>query len=384
MHPTVTLASLFGFLNGLGSMPVGIVVMILSLCFLITIHEAGHWLVARLLGFQTPVFSIGFGPRKWSIVLGRFWDTEFRLSPILAGGYVSLPEMQDETTALEAAKEQGLDLKGLRFFPVWKRTAVALAGVFFNFLGAIAMLFLLFAFLGEPSMKVDNTFVKGVSQTVTVARDAGIQPGDVFVSVAGKTVVKPEDLSQALAATHGQPVSVVVKRQGKDVSVNLTPDKDNHIGVVLDVNGTEVFQAVPVGKAAYDAGRVTTSVLGQTVRGVGMMLHIVPRPPEVPASAMEVRGIVGIVTMGATAYGTGLFNFVWFLVVISVNLIVMNMLPFPALDGGHVLFFLIEKVRGKPVDAALKGRLTMVFIFLLLSLFMLGLVNDIGHIAAGK
>src|SRR5471030_1619714 len=103
----------------------GIIVMVLSLTFLITIHEGGHWLVARLLGFQTPVFSIGFGPRKWSIVLGRFWNTEFRLSPILAGGYVSLPEMQDETTANELAKQQGVDLKELRFFPVWKRIAVA-------------------------------------------------------------------------------------------------------------------------------------------------------------------------------------------------------------------------------------------------------------------
>ncbi len=75
----------------------GILIMMLSMALLIIIHEGGHWIVARLLGFQTPVFCIGFGPRKWSIVLGKFWQTEFRLSPILAGGYVALPEMQDET-----------------------------------------------------------------------------------------------------------------------------------------------------------------------------------------------------------------------------------------------------------------------------------------------
>ncbi|MBS1996885.1 MAG: site-2 protease family protein, partial [Cyanobacteria bacterium SZAS LIN-2] len=336
MQLLASLSSMFGSLS-----PVfGILVMILSLTFLITIHEAGHWIVARLLGFQTPVFSIGFGPRKWSIVLGKFWDTEFRLAPILAGGYVSLPEMQDETTAKELSKQQGAELKELRFFPVWKRIAVALAGVTFNFIGAVAMLFMLFAFMGEPSMKVDSTLVKGLDTTVTIARDAGLQPGDTFVSVGGKTVVSPDDLGKALSASKGQPVVVVVKRGGQDVSVNVTPNQDGHIGVALDVNGQQIFVPVSVGKAAGDAGRVTTSLLGQTAKGIGMMLHIVPRPAEIPASAMEVRGIVGIVQMGGAAFGMGIFNFVWFLVVISVNLIIMNLLPLPVLDGGHVVFFL--------------------------------------------
>ncbi|MBS2006918.1 MAG: site-2 protease family protein [Cyanobacteria bacterium SZAS TMP-1] len=380
MQLLASLSSMFGSLS-----PVfGILVMILSLTFLITIHEAGHWIVARLLGFQTPVFSIGFGPRKWSIVLGKFWDTEFRLAPILAGGYVSLPEMQDETTAKELSKQQGAELKELRFFPVWKRIAVALAGVTFNFIGAVAMLFMLFAFMGEPSMKVDSTLVKGLDTTVTIARDAGLQPGDTFVSVGGKTVVSPDDLGKALSASKGQPVVVVVKRGGQDVSVNVTPNQDGHIGVALDVNGQQIFVPVSVGKAAGDAGRVTTSLLGQTARGIGMMLHIVPRPAEIPASAMEVRGIVGIVQMGGAAFGMGIFNFVWFLVVISVNLIIMNLLPLPVLDGGHVVFFLWEKVSGKPVNAELKGKLYTVFFFLLISLFLLGFFNDLRHIAGGN
>jgi len=368
------------------SMPpvVGIIVMILSLTFLITIHEGGHWIVARLLGFQTPVFSIGFGPRKWSIVLGRFWNTEFRLSPILAGGYVSLPEMQDETTAKELLEQQGVDPKGLRFFPVWKRIAVALAGVTFNFIGAVVMLFLVFACLGEPSTRVESTVVKSLTTQVTIAKDAGIQPGDIFVSVGGKTVVSPEDLSKALGASKGQPVAVVVKRGSEDVTVNVTPNQDGHIGVALDVNGKQIYTPVPVTKAASDAGRITTSLLGQTVKGIGMMVGIVPRPAEIPASDMQVRGIVGIVQMGASAFGQGLFNFVWFLVVISVNLIIMNLLPLPVLDGGHVVFFLWEKVSGKPVNAELKGKLYTIFFFLLISVFLLGLFNDLQHIFLSK
>jgi regulator of sigma E protease len=363
---------------------IGIIVMILSLTFLITIHEAGHWIVARLLGFQTPVFSIGFGPRKWSIVLGKFWNTEFRLSPILAGGYVSLPEMQDETTAKELLQQQGVELKELRFFPVWKRIAVALAGVTFNFIGAVAMLFMLFAFMGEPSTKIHSTNVASLTPTVTIAKDAGLQPGDTFVSVAGKAVVTPDDLSQALSASKGQPVAIVVKRGNGDVTVNVTPNQDGHIGVGLGVDGEQIYQHVSVGKAGYDAGRITTSLVGQTVKGLGMMIGVVPKPAEIPASDMQVRGIVGIVQMGATAFGMGIFNFVWFLVVISVNLIIMNLLPLPVLDGGHVVFFLYEKVAGKPVDAKVKGKLYSIFFFLLISLFLYGFFNDIMHIAAGK
>ncbi|MBU6452578.1 MAG: site-2 protease family protein [Cyanobacteria bacterium REEB67] len=401
MHPLAAFSTAFGSMFAASPL-LGIFVMILSLTFLITIHEAGHWIVARLLGFQTPVFSIGFGPRKWSVVLGRFWDTEFRLSPILAGGYVSLPEMQDETTAKELLEQQGVELKELRFFPVWKRIAVALAGVTFNFIGAVLMLFVLFAALGEPSTKVNSTMVKDLSTSVTIARDAGLKPGDTFVSVGGKTVVSPDDLAAALSANKGKSVAVTVKRAvpaasgvsaptfpaataaSEKVTINMTPDHDGHIGVRLDVNGEQIYTPVPLTRAAYDAGRVTTDVLGQTVQGFGMMLHIVPRPAAIPASAMEVRGIVGIVQMGASAYGQGVFNFVWFLVIISVNLIVMNLLPLPVLDGGHVVFFLIEKVMGKPLDAKIKGRLYSIFFFLLIAVFLLGFTNDLRHILLGK
>jgi len=126
------------FLSSLGSFT-SIAVMVLGLCLLITIHELGHWFVARLFGFQTPVFSIGFGPRKWSIVLGKFWNTEFRLAPILAGGYVSIPELQDETTAKELLKDNP-DIKTLQVFPVWQRICVAAAGVVFNVVSAVIML----------------------------------------------------------------------------------------------------------------------------------------------------------------------------------------------------------------------------------------------------
>lgn len=367
-------------LSGIGS----IAVMVLGLCLLITIHELGHWFVARLFGFQTPVFSIGFGPRKWSLVLGKFWNTEFRLAPILAGGYVSIPELQDETTVTNPDDKSSTPAPAqkLKVFPVWQRICVAAAGVVFNVVSAVIMLFAIFALMGQPTFRVDSTVIKEVSTTqVTIARDAGLQANDQLVSVGGVKIVNPDELSAAIQANKGKPVTVVVKRGSDNVAIELTPDTNGKIGVALGVNGEQVFTPVSVGKAASDAVTVTGNMIEMTFKGFGMMLGVVEKPANVSADDMQVRGIVGIVQMGADAFDTGIFSFVWFLVAISINLAVMNILPLPILDGGHIVFFLIEKARGgKPVDAQLKGRLYTIFGALLIGLMLYGLFNDMLHI----
>ena len=366
---------------GMGSLP-SIIGMILGLCLLITIHELGHWLVARLCGMQTPVFSIGFGKREWSLVLGKFWETEFRIAPILAGGYVSIPELLDETSLNEAAKDGDLP-KNLRVFPVWQRIAVAAAGVTFNMISAVLMVFVLVAFWGQPDYKVNSTYIRDLSTQVTVARDAGLQPKDQFVSVDGRQVVSPDDLSAALKANKEKPVQVVVKRGSGDVTVTVTPTKDGTIGIVLGANAERIYKEMSVGDAAVNSVKVTGKVLDMTFKGFGMMLGLVEKPANISDADMEVRGIVGIVQMGAGALGTGAFDFIWFLMVISINLAVMNILPIPVLDGGHIVFFLIEGVTGKPVNPRTKALLSNIFVMLLLALFALGLFNDLKHIVGG-
>ncbi len=366
---------------GMGSLP-SIIGMILGLCLLITIHELGHWLVARLCGMQTPVFSIGFGKREWSLVLGKFWETEFRIAPILAGGYVSIPELLDETSLNEAAKDGDLP-KNLRVFPVWQRIAVAAAGVTFNMISAVLMVFVLFTFWGQPDYKVNSTYIRDLSTQVTVARDAGLQPKDQFVSVDGRQVVSPDDLSAALKANKEKPVQVVVKRGSGDVTVTVTPTKDGTIGIVLGANAERIYKEMSVGDAAVKSVKGTGKVLDMTFKGFGMMLGLVEKPANISDADMEVRGIVGIVQMGAGALGTGAFDFIWFLMVISINLAVMNILPIPVLDGGHIVFFLIEGVTGKPVNPRTKALLSNIFVMLLLALFALGLFNDLKHIVGG-
>src|ERR1700734_334186 len=129
----------------------GLAAVVLGLMFLIVGHEFGHWIVARLCGMWTPVFSIGFGPRKYSLILGKFWDTEFRLSPIPLGGYVALPEMGDETSSEEIARSLGTEPRTFKKFPIWQRLLVAVAGVVMNIIIAAVLFFGIFAFKGQPT-----------------------------------------------------------------------------------------------------------------------------------------------------------------------------------------------------------------------------------------
>ena len=189
----------------------GIFAMIAGLTLLIVLHEFGHWFVARMLGFQTPIFSIGFG--KPYIVLFRKWGTEFRLTPGLLGGYVALPEMGDESTGKEFMKANGLDPATYehKTFAIWKRSAVAVAGVTMNFITAIALIFGLLAFVGKPHYTVTDTFIAEVSTTnTTIARDAGLQANDVFVAVDGQPVASPNDVIKLVNAHKGTPAVITV------------------------------------------------------------------------------------------------------------------------------------------------------------------------------
>lgn len=364
-------ASLFA--TALGALP-GILSMVAGIMFLILIHEFGHWIVARTLGFQTPVFSIGFGKRSWSLVLGKFWDTEFRLSPILLGGYVSIPELQDETTAKE---QMGKEFKEYTFFPVWKRMSVAVAGVVMNILFAIVAIAMLMAFIGKPTDSITATRIGGFDPAVTIAQDAGLQSGDKFISVDGHKIVAPDELLTAIRAKKGEPATVVVERQGQPVEVTVTPNADGRIGVQIAVDAQRTYEKQD-GWTATKTG-VTTSFtsMWEMLKGFGMMLGIVEKPANIPDGALEMHGIVGIVQVGAQAFDAGIFAFVWIVSMISLNLAIINILPIPMLDGGHMLFFTIEKIRGKPISLETRSRLSTIFALLLFGLMFWGLFNDI-------
>jgi regulator of sigma E protease len=357
------MADIFSLSAMLGSMT-GVTTMLLGLVLLILVHEAGHWLVARYYGFKTPVFSIGFGTRNMSWVLGTFWETEFRITPFLLGGYVSIPELQDESTMLELQKQSGGDASKVQYkvFPVYQRMLVAIAGIVMNVLTALVIFAALFFFVGKMTA-TPTTQVAGFGEQVTIARDAGVQVKDVIVTVNGVKTDSPQQIMQTLQTRKNLVTPIGVNRNGSPIEVLVTPNDKGQVGIAFAIKVEA--NKLSFGSALVESGKTTYEAIGGMFHGLGMMVGLVEKP-----QGAEMRGIIGIVQMGSDAYSMGWYQFNWLLAMISLNLAVMNILPIPALDGGHMLFFTIEGLRGKPVNPALKGRVTLLFVAMLMLLFV--------------
>lgn len=381
-YPTSTLA--LGAAGGLdavkamfvamgGGLP-AILGMVLGLCFIVTIHEFGHWIVARLLGFKTPVFSIGFGPRNWSIVLGTFQETEFRIAPILLGGYVSLPELGDETATKEELEELSANPGRIA---VWKRVAVAAAGVAFNFASVPLMIFGIFSVYGQPFVESTGAYIQALADKPAIARDAGIQVNDRLIAIDGVKIVTPQEATRAILAHVSTPMAIEVNRGGKELTFNLTANDEGHIGVNIDSIQERVFHKFSVIETAQRSFDKTGEIFVGTLKGFGLLLGVVERPANISSKEVELHGLIGIIQTGAGALESGMFNFFWFLSAMSVNLAVLNILPLPLLDGGHIVYFLIEGVTRKPVNNLVKSFLAHCAMGLLLWVMFLGTYNDI-------
>lgn len=365
-------------LAALGQIP-GIVAMIAGLSLLIIVHEFGHWLVAQMLGFKTPIFSIGFG--KPYIVFLRWRGTEFRLTPWLIGGYVAIPELGDESSAKEWMKANGIETDTYQhtYKAIWKRALVAVAGITMNIVLAVVLLFGLFTTKGVPYQDVvpNTVIVYQVSdKDVTVARDAGLQTNDRIVAVDGVPVSTFDDVRNALQAHKGTPLTLTVLRGGSEVKITLTPTAEGKIGVAMGPQVEQKFKQVGVGEAASTAVTGSYNGLVGILKGFGMMVGLVEKPANLPDNATDVHAIVGIVQYGASMFAQGWPDFVMFLVMISLNLAVFNILPIPLLDGGHLVFLALEKVRGKPLSRETQGKILTLFFYLFMLLLAVGLWND--------
>lgn len=353
----------------------GILAMVAALALLILVHELGHWAVAQWRGMQTPVFSIGFGSPY--IVIGRWRNTEFRLSPWLLGGYVSIPELADETTVKEWMTENKQDPAQFKQFAIWEKSVVAIAGVTMNVIIAVVLMFGLFATVGRPDLQVRDVYVADLDQKNPIARNAGLQPGDIILSVDGQPVKTPQELSSLLSARKSTLTQLAVQRGNQALTIPLTPNQDGRIGIMIGTHVDKRYERMGVGESAVASVTATANMSWQMVKGLAMMLHIIPPPDNVPDGATDVRGVISIVQIGAWAFNDGLYSFIVIVVLISLNLALMNILPIPALDGGYLLFFAVEAIRGKPLPRELQQKILMFFFMLLIGLGLLGLYNDL-------
>jgi membrane-associated protease RseP (regulator of RpoE activity) len=274
---------IFGFL--------AVLVMLGILSLLIIVHEFGHFSVARLFGFQTPVFGIGlpFGPHK---VVGHRWGTEFRIYyACLLGGFVAIPELGDETNARE--ENFGVPLKPFKKFPIWQRALVAFAGVGFNILFAWLIYFNMLAFMGEPTTTV---VVAALPPGNPIAADAGIKAGDQIVAIDDRTIKTTTDVIAYLGKHANQQVVMHLKRPVGEapadstaevpttaVDIPVTPNKLGKVGMALDQTKNKF---VPVNLGPLELASKSTTDLVELTGNIRSRRRN-PRQEPLPRSASE-------------------------------------------------------------------------------------------------
>ncbi|MEW6324258.1 MAG: RIP metalloprotease RseP [Nitrospirota bacterium] len=348
-----------------------VAIFLAVLSILIAFHEWGHFLVARWSGVRVLTFSIGFGPKLWRRVAG---ETEYCVSAIPLGGYVRL--FGDDPNEIVEPKDQA---QAFLHQSTGKKLAIVAAGPSFNLLLAFIFFFLL-SIGGMPQ----HAPVLGEVAPDSPAMQAGLQAGDRVVAVGGEPIRKWEQMTKAVEGRAGLPLELSVLRNGERLTLTVVPEEVEKptlpFGEVrrvgqIGVKDGGVFETVRSGPvdALVEGVSMTGHWTYLTVLSLGKLVQgVVP--------LKEVGGPILIAQVSAKAAETGLGNLVLFMAIISVNLAVLNFLPIPVLDGGHILFFLIEAAMGQPLAVRTREIAQRVGIAVLLMLMLLAFSNDLMRI----
>lgn len=349
-----------------------IVSALIGLGILIIIHELGHFLLAKKTGVGVLTFSIGFGPK----LLGRkIGETEYLLSAFPLGGYVKMvgedPEEEVQTTDIQRSfSHQGLV----------KRIAIVAAGPLFNLLLAVVIFLAIFVSYGVPVL---TTRVGGVEPNSPAFR-SGVQQGDRIVGVDGREVKKWEELSSRIKESQGRSLKFRLQRDSQELELTVQPIRREGknifgerqeswaIGIASEVAIEKSDPLLAVGQAFSKTGEysiLTLVALFKMIKG-----EVSPKTLGGPLLIAQIAG---------QQAREGLGSFFFFVAILSVNLGVLNLLPIPVLDGGHLLFFLLEGILGRPVKLKHRERAQQVGIFVLILIMIYAFYNDIARFFGG-
>jgi regulator of sigma E protease len=339
---------------------------VIGLGLLIVFHEFGHFLLAKLSGVGVLTFSVGFGPKLWVKKKG---ETEYAISAFPLGGYVKMVGEDPDEEVQQADIEKSFAHKSLL-----KRIAIVVAGPGFNLLLAVFLFMVVFTFYGVPVM---STQVSGVEKGSPAER-AGIAKGDRILAIDGDAVKEWEELSKKIKGSGGRALNLQIRRgeETKNITVQPTQKEGRNIfgerkddwiiGIGSQVSIEKGNPGLAVVKAVYhtyDYAKLTLMAFYKMLLG-----DVSPR---------NIGGPILIAQMAGQQAQEGLGSFLAFLAVLSINLGVLNLLPVPVLDGGHLLFFLVEAVIRKPVAVKYREVAQQVGICLLALLMVYAFYNDI-------
>ena len=341
---------------------------IIVLGVLVFVHELGHFLMAKLFGVRVDAFSLGFPPKLLHKKIG---DTDYRLSVVPLGGYVKL---FGENPKDEVPPE--LQPVSFSHHPLWHRFLIVLAGPTFNLIFAALALTMVFTFSGVPYL---TTEIGGVKEGSPAAQ-AGLQKGDQVLSVGGQAVNRWEHLSAKIRESGEQPLTLSVRRGDRDFQVQVAPQRME----TADIFGAKV-SAIIIGISSGDTpalehvGPIQALTLGVVYTGrltwltVESLYKLVVR--EVPLKT--IGGPILIAQMAGKQAEMGATYLVQFMAALSINLFLVNLLPIPVLDGGHLFFFTLEAIRGKPLPLQHREMAQGLGLMLILALMILIFYQDI-------
>lgn len=323
----------------------------LAFLFILTVivftHELGHYLVARYNGVRIEVFSIGFGPELfgWNDKSGTRW----KLSLLPLGGYV---KMFGERAASSKANEPAMtpDEMAVSFHhkSLRQRAAIVAAGPAANFILAIVILAAMFITVGEPFTPPDV----GSVQPGSAAEKAGIQPGDVITRIGNSKIERFEDIQQIVRMSPRVPLRLSVLRDERELTVTAVPDASelidrfgnrHEIGMLGVSRMGNAYRRHDPFSSVWRAVTQTFSLSYFTLQAVGQMI-------TGARSADDLGGPIRIAQMSGQVAESSLIDVFWFLAVLSINLGLINLFPVPMLDGGHLMFYGAEAIRGRPLS----------------------------------
>jgi len=344
------------------SVIVNLLIFIIVLGVIVFIHEFGHFTWAKITGVYVYEFAIGMGPKLFS---KKGKETEYTIRAIPIGGFCQLAgEDLDDDDLKKIPKKRRLQEK-----TAWQRFLIMVFGPVNNFILAIVLLFFIALIWGGTTM---SPVITAVGED-TAAAKAGLVAGDKVVRINGHRVVSSDDISLYLAISDPEVKNeIVVSRNGEEVSYKIKPDK---IGSGDETNykyGIEIQQEKTTGFIAsiVYTYKKTVSVFKQMFVTVGYLF-------TGGIKVTQLSGPVGIYSIVGEQSKGGLANILYLTAFLSINVGFINLLPIPAFDGGHILFIIIEKIKGSPVNPELENKIHTIFLVLLMLLMVVITVNDI-------
>lgn len=339
-----------------------LIYFILVLGITILIHEFGHFVFAKRAGVYCYEFSIGMGPRlfKWK---RKNDETEYSIRLFPIGGYVA---MAGESTEMDPDVPKK---KHLQYKTWWQRFSIMFAGVFFNYLLAIVCFTIVALKVGAPT---NVPYIQSVSEGYS-AYEKGVPANSEIIKVNDTKIVNMDHLTLVITSLNGKDITLTVKTKEGDIKAyDLTPKKE-------EVDGETVYRYGFTIATEYKHGIFASIKYGFTKMFslFYQMILIIGYLITGKLSLNALSGPVGIYNIVGESAKAGLINLVYLVGYLCVNVGVINIIPLPAFDGGHILFLIIEKIKGKPVSQKVENTIHSIGMVLLIILMIAISINDI-------